>query len=78
MASNPKHGLARHSDPNLTLGTYSHTRLESLAAVVNRLHTCCPQAQSLSVSSGPGAARPAETTEDHEGRHTQSGPPVSL
>jgi hypothetical protein len=31
--------LARHSDANLTLNVYSHSRLEGLAAVVNRMPT---------------------------------------
>jgi hypothetical protein len=31
--------LARHSDPDLTLNTYAHTRLEDLARVVDSLPT---------------------------------------
>jgi integrase len=31
--------LARHSDPGLTLNTYSHARMERLAAVVDRMPT---------------------------------------
>ena len=31
--------LARHSDPDLTLGTYAHTRMEELARVIDALPT---------------------------------------
>jgi integrase len=69
--------LARHSDPHLTLGVYSHSRLESLAAVVNRLPTSCPRLEAPPVPSGLDVLCPTETTRDSEGHPVQYATPVS-
>ncbi|MFO0889334.1 MAG: tyrosine-type recombinase/integrase [Isosphaeraceae bacterium] len=67
--------LARHSDPDLTFNRYSHARLESLAAVVNRLPTLMAGScgQAIPYANLPTVCPPSPSQGD-SASPTKNGP----
>ena len=70
--------LARHHDADLTFNRYAHTRLQDLAAIVDRLPSLVHTLPTPGVSAGPNGSTPnlensspERTTEDLPGQDDQ-------